>query len=456
MLVGCRLVALAKDHVVSSAAEIAQVAESLQPGDSVLLTEGTWNDETIVLRAKGTAASPITLRARSAGLAILTGTSSVTVAGEHVIVSGLWLKGGGGVKDGIALTGRHCRLTETAITDGTYKFFIHLHGSENRVDHCHLSGKTSESPTLQIEVTQQPNRHRIDHNYFGPRPPLGRNGGETIRIGYSHQSMNESATIVEANLFERCDGENEIISNKSCGNIYRGNTFLNCAGTLTLRHGNRCVVDGNFFFGRGKRGSGGIRVIGEDHIAINNYIEEVREPGIWITAGIPNSELKGYFQARNCLIAFNTLVDCRAACLDLSAGLGRSRRTLLPENITVANNLFIVHEHGTLLSGTEGRGWNWFGNMATGTAAKHAGIETVDFELVRNADGVRRPEAESAPRGAAKGAFERVVTDMDGQKRTAPLDVGSDQLSEETVSSRPMRPGDVGPRWWQSDRPAVH
>ncbi|NND98671.1 MAG: hypothetical protein HKN47_15220 [Pirellulaceae bacterium] len=26
-------------------------------------------------------------------------------------------------------------------------------------------------------------RHRIDHNHFGARPELGRNGGETIRIG---------------------------------------------------------------------------------------------------------------------------------------------------------------------------------------------------------------------------------------------------------------------------------
>ena len=143
------------------------------------------------------------------------------------------------------------------------------------MDHCYLAGKTSESPTLQIEADGTPNRHRIDHNHFGPRSPLGRNGGETIRVGYSGQSMNVSATLVEQNLFERCDGELEIISNKSCENIYRGNTFLDCAGMLTLRHGNRCLVEGNFFFARNKKGSGGIRVIGEDHTVINNYIDGV-------------------------------------------------------------------------------------------------------------------------------------------------------------------------------------
>ena len=46
---------------------------------------------------------------------------------------------------------------------------------------------------------------------------------------------------MEQNFFDRCDGELEIISSKSCDNIYRGNTFLNCAGMLTLRHGNRYV-----------------------------------------------------------------------------------------------------------------------------------------------------------------------------------------------------------------------
>src|SRR5256885_1452512 len=101
-------------------------------------------------------------------------------------------------------------------------------------------------------------------------PPLGKNGGEPIRVGYSFQSMFSSKTTVEKNLFERCDGELEIISNKSCDNVYRNNTFLQCAGFFTLRHGNRCTVDGNYFLGKGKKGSGGVRIIGEDHAVTNN------------------------------------------------------------------------------------------------------------------------------------------------------------------------------------------
>ncbi len=271
----------------------------------------------------------------------------------------------------------------------------------NRVDHCYLAGKTSESPTLQVEAEGQPNHHRIDHNHFGPRPPLGRNGGETIRVGYSHQSMNNSSTIVEHNLFDRCDGEIEIISSKSCDNIYRYNTFLDCAGMLTLRHGNRCRVEGNFFLGHHKRGSGGIRVIGEEHTVINNYIDGVMLGGIWITSGIPNSELRGYFQSRDCLIAFNTIVDSAGPCLQLDAGIGTSRRTLRPENITIANNLLSPGDGGTLLKGTEGVGFKWTANLATApnsNSTDSTQLQFADLKLVRANDGLWRAASDSPAR----------------------------------------------------------
>lgn len=77
------------------------------------------------------------------------------------------------------------------------------------------------------------------------------NGQEIIRIGTSDVSMTTAAVTVRGNIFEKCNGEIEIISNKSCGNVFTNNLFLNCKGTLTLRHGNNCTVAGNYFFGNG-------------------------------------------------------------------------------------------------------------------------------------------------------------------------------------------------------------
>jgi poly(beta-D-mannuronate) lyase len=437
------------EHVVSSADEIARLAPTLTPGDAILLKDGTWTDQRITLKAIGTAEQPIMLRAQTPGKVILTGASSLTIDGEYVVVAGLHLKDFNGDKDGIAVPGAHCRLTQCAVENGTTKFFVHLIGLENRMDHCYLAGKTSGEPTLQIEAPpEHPDNDVIEYNHFGHRPPLGRNGGETMRVGYSWQSMNVSRAAVEHNLFDRCDGEIEIISSKSCENVYRYNTFLDCDGMLTLRHGNRCVVDSNFFIGHHKHGSGGVRVIGEDHVITNNYIDGIDKGAFWITAGVPNSELKQYFQAKRCVIAFNTVVDSAGPYLDLSAGLGSSGRTLKPQDITIANNVFSVGQRGTLLKGDEGEGWHWMGNIASGVEGiQHAGIRVIDPKLTKAADGLWRPSPGSPVRGAAEGEFPQVKTDIDGQRRTGKWDVGCDQLSTAPVVNRPLTAADVGPDW---------
>jgi poly(beta-D-mannuronate) lyase len=438
----------AAEHMVTSAADIAGVADKLRAGDVVVMTDGIWDKQAILFQGEGTAEKPITLRAQTPGKVKLKGGSTLTIDGQHLIASGMSFGAGESERSAVELRGQHCRLTDTAVTEGRYKFFVHVRGTENRVDHCYLADKTSGHPTLQVEVEGNPNYHRIDHNYFGRRPPLGRNGGETIRVGYSHQSMTNSRTVVERNLFAQCDGENEIISNKSCENSYRFNTFRDCGGMFTLRHGNRCRVEGNFFFGNGKGGSGGIRVIGEDHIIINNYIEGVEAGGFWITAGIVDSPLNGYFQARNCLIAFNTVVDSRGPAIDLDAGIGRSRRTLLPQNITIANNLLCVKD-SRLADGNEGAGFKWIGNVGTmaGGATNVARLRTVAAQLVRAEDGLWRPGTNSPVRDAAEGSFVTITNDIDGQPRSGRFDIGCDEAAQQPPLNRPLTPADVGPGW---------
>jgi len=443
---------LSSEHRVATSDDVTKACATAMPGDEIILRDGEWKDAVIVFRANGSQAQPITLRAATPGKVVLAGKSSIAIDGEHLVCTGIVLNHGEGDTDGIAVRGRHCRVTECAVTDSTYKSFVHLWGSDHELDHCYLAGKTSVSPTLQIDAANGPNRHHVHHNYFGMRPPLHSNGGETIRIGYSHQSMNECASVVEENLFERCNGENEIISNKACGNVYRSNTFRECAGLLTLRHGNRCRVEGNFFFGKGIRGSGGIRVIGEDHVVVNNYIDGVEQPAIWITSGIVDSPLNGYFQAQRCVIAFNTVVNCHSAVVDLAAGLGTSRRTLRPRDITIANNLFAPPRDAkiALFKGDEGENYIWSANLVAEdnqAAIERAGVRRVDCPLRRGDDGVARPLTTSVTRGAAKGDYPMVSHDIDGQQRVGPKDVGCDQVSDQPISERPLTPREVGPRW---------
>jgi poly(beta-D-mannuronate) lyase len=216
---------------------------------------------------------------------------------------------------------------------------------------------------------------------------------------------------------------------------------------FTLRHGNGCLVEGNFFIGNRKRGSGGIRVIGENHTIVNNYIEGVEEGGFWLTAGMIEPRLVEYFQVTNCLIAFNTFVDSRGPALQLDAGFREPRRVLRPENVAIANNVFAVRDGGTLFTGREGKDFQWIGNIANVGPADMKGIRVEDPKLERGKDSLWRPTAASPVRAAATGIFAQIKTDMDGQPRKEKLEAGSDQISDAPAALRPLTAADVGPSW---------
>jgi poly(beta-D-mannuronate) lyase len=157
------------------------------------------------------------------------------------------------------------------------------------------------------------NQHRIDHNWFGPRPALGVNGGETIRVGTSDTSLSDSNSTVENNWFEGCDGETEIVSNKSGGNTFRGNVFYRSAGALTLRHGNSNRVIDNLFLGDDKAGTGGVRIINADQTVSNNYFERLagssNRSALAVMDAQANPPLSGYAPVVNATISRNTFVD---------------------------------------------------------------------------------------------------------------------------------------------------
>src|SRR5256885_633170 len=82
----------AAEYRVSSADDIARLTNTLRPGDVLVMADGTWTDQAVVFRGRGTPDQPITLRAQTPGRVVLTGASSLKIDGEHLVVSGLWLK----------------------------------------------------------------------------------------------------------------------------------------------------------------------------------------------------------------------------------------------------------------------------------------------------------------------------------------------------------------------------
>lgn len=355
--ISCSKSSNSSSSVLHNVQELQQQIAKAKPGDELVLANGVWNNAEVLFEANGTAEKPIVLRAEESGKVLFTGQSNLRIAGSYLVVKGLVFKNGytptneviSFKKDEKNLA-HHSRLTECVIENynNPERFetdtWVAIYGKHNRVDHCHLEGKNNKGVTMIVRLNSkesQENKHQIDHNYFGPRPNLGSNGGETLRIGTSHYSLSNSQTVVEFNYFDRCDGEHETISNKSCQNIYRNNVFFECRGTLTMRHGNQTLVEGNVFFGNNKPCTGGIRVINGQQKVINNYAEGLmgsRFRGAFVIMnGVPNSPINRYHQVKDAVVTNNTFVNC--ANVQLCAG-SDAERSAVPESSVVANNIF--------------------------------------------------------------------------------------------------------------------
>lgn len=343
----------AKEYKISSAAELSML--QFKPGDKVILKEGEWKDQQLVFKGTGTERSPIILTSEKPGHIKLTGNSFIKIDGEWLIVDGLFFSDGYSNKeDVIRFSDRseNCRLTNSAIVNYNhpdkkvdYKW-VSVFGHHNRVDHCWLEGKTHQGTTLVIWLDSTANYDLIDHNYFGQRPDLGVNGGETIRIGTSTWSFFDSHTTVEKNIFDHCNGEIEIISNKSCKNVIRNNLFFESAGTLTLRHGNDADVYGNYFIGNGLPNTGGVRIICENHKVHDNYFQNLTGTGlsaaISIMDGLPNPQLTSHWQVKNAEIYNNLIINCKES---LSIGAGKNaERYLKAENTSFTNNIISTNQ----------------------------------------------------------------------------------------------------------------
>lgn len=346
----------ARDYVTSLSG-VADCLKKAVAGDRVIIEAGTYRDVDLKWKAVGTKQAPITVEAKP-GTVLITGRSSLVMGGKHLVVSGLEFRNGypsrrsvvefAGGKD----FAQDCNLTRCVIDNyntedrSQSKSYVYLSGQRNRVDHCELLRKYNLGVTLLVNLNganNLNNHHQIDHNYFGPREVYGSNGAETMRIGTSQQSYETSATTVCDNFFDRCSGEVEVISIKSCDNIVRGNYFWECEGVVALRHGKRNLVENNTFVGNGKRNTGGVRVVDSDHVIRNNIFVSLAGQRFFSALGVmnavPNSLPNRYVQVSDITITDNVYVDCT----NLEFGTGAdAERTSAPRSIDFRRNRLFV------------------------------------------------------------------------------------------------------------------
>ena len=367
----------AASYTVASVEELAKALKKILPGETITWKNGTYTDVIIDFAplAKGTAAARIYLKAEAPGKVILKGASRLFIGGEYLQVEGFLFEGASTLntredvivfnsKKKSSLLATYCRLTNCAIRnynpaeDTVNIDWINLRGFHNEIDHCSFQGKNNTGPYLVVSYLKHanyvegsdaclPSYHHIHHNFFGDRTMPGDNVGEDMRIGDSRTSFTKGFNIIEHNYFEGQRNEPEVISNKSCFNIYRFNTFFNNDGALVMRHGDRCLVYGNYINGKaGRKASGGIRVVGVSHTVFNNYMEnqeggddQLKAP-MALMGGIPNSALNGYFAADSVIVCFNTIVNAVGPVVRTGVK-NHTDSPIMPKQIVFAQNNII-------------------------------------------------------------------------------------------------------------------
>lgn len=359
--------ASAEDKTAASIAELNSFVNNAKPGDRIFLKEGIYQNAVIQFSNKGTETAPITISAEHAGKVFFEGNSSIGFSGQYLHIKDFIFRNGGHemknkqvieFRTAEKILASHCTVSDCVIDNFNNAIktevntWVGIYGEYNVVERCLFKAKDNMGPTLVVWLEDgKPAHHIINDNYFLTRQNGAQvdNGLESIRIGDSKTSFTNAHCVIAFNRFEDCDGEIEIISNKSCHNTYYHNTFYNCDGGLTLRHGNHVLCDGNYFDGHDKKLSYGIRFIGEGHVAINNYFknllgaphEQYRSP-VALLNGLVNTPINGYFPVKNAVIAANIFDDCATPLIRIGAfSPKREGMSIAPDSVIIQDNIFI-------------------------------------------------------------------------------------------------------------------
>jgi len=320
----------AKVYHISSEQEFKAIESILVPGDEVEIKNGNYNNWAIAVSAKASLAKPIIIRAEKSGLVTFSGSITKPVfkiSGDYIFIKGINFKNAVLSKTGLLIelnASNNCRISDCNFSENqvqsqfTPLVVVSGNGSNNIVEGCSFVTNV-DNQDVQVKITKEscPKFTLIEDNIFSDKVkvswPNG-NGGECVQVGQDPVLLGNQRpeTTVRKNRFIRCNGENEVISNKSSGNKYLNNYFEDNDGELVMRGGHDCVIADNTF----KGGTGGIRINGTGHMVISNKIDGI-QTAIRLMYGMAKGkeEIGFYIAASNCTIKNNTLSNATTGIL---------------------------------------------------------------------------------------------------------------------------------------------
>ena len=440
---------------VASIDELKGALDQTKPGDRIVVADGTYTTtEAVTIDKAGTEQQPIVIEAKSVGGVEIQGDAGFKIAtpAAYVVIKGFVFTHKAGSME-IAAGAHHCRVTRNVfalqVAKGERATFVTVNGDDNEIDHNLFRDKKTEGQMLFVQGpgTAMAKRNWVHHNLFRDFGKGAPNNASGLHFGSSHRSMDPGYSVAEYNLFIRNIGENEgAICSKTTDAIYRFNTIVDST-ELSLRHGHRCQVYGNFMIN-----SDGLRFFAHDHQIFSNYFERC-DPAIAVGNGgatIPPGPLTSHQRPERVKVVFNTLVDNRTnvRMSNRMGGLGA-------DELVFANNIIQGGNQAVAIAGPL-KNPKWEGNVIWRTEGNSAveragdmpgdGFRELDPGLVKDERGVFRLRTKSPAIGQGVGLYPFVRIDMDGQPRgDGKSDVGADEFSQEMPTNRPLTEADVGP-----------
>ncbi|MFH8476015.1 chondroitinase-B domain-containing protein [Streptomyces sp. NPDC018000] len=438
---------------VGSLDDFQKAIDRAVPGDRIVLADGTYtvpSGGAIRVSGKhGTGSAPITIVSESRGGAVLHGERGFVFSdSSDITVSGFAFRQSTTLEipascPRIRLTRNDFRFSDISGLD-----WVVVRGDDAKIDRNRFHDKTTEGIFVVVDgpgSTAMAQRLHIFRNHFSDHSFAGANGGEPIRLGVSGRALSSAHAVVEYNVFERCDGDPETISVKSSDNTIRYNTIRDSRGGIVLRHGNRSTVEGNYLIG----GTDGLRLYGNDHLIVNNYLSQLSGRALVIGSGTTRDhnsgetteERRGNDACDRAVIVHNTLCGN-------SSTLSGETRDYEPRDAVIADNL-LVGSAGSLVAMGKTTGFTWQSNILWGAASNgnipSGGCRRVDPLLRQDSDGVFRLSAGSPAVDAATLGSPPVVDDIDGHSRGSTRDIGADEYSTLPPVRGPLTAADVGP-----------
>jgi poly(beta-D-mannuronate) lyase len=330
LLIFTNSVAIAHDYRVSSEEEFKLLIPKLVAGDEVMIKDGKYTNWSLEIPSRGTANAPITIRPENEGKVVFSGEirqALFKLTGSYIILKGIRFEDCTLVKSsGLLLLNNatNCTITQCSFLANIAKVqytplvIFAGTGNANQINHCNFNGNV-DNQDVQVKITKDysPLYTLIENNLFENKRKVSwknNNGGECIQIGQDPVMLGTSVSksTVRFNKFVGCNGEGEIISNKSSNNIYYKNNFEANDGELVMRGGHDCTIEANIFNG----GSGGIRINGTGHKVINNQLNDIKT-AIRLMYGMAKgkSDIGFYVAASDCLIANNLITQAQIGIL---------------------------------------------------------------------------------------------------------------------------------------------